>query len=1106
MTKRILLLSIATLLSLALTHLQAQVTVGDGTPPQSFSMLEIVSNNTGGLRLPHLTTAQRNVLTGSADFQAQKHRGGTNPGLGLGLTIYNTDTNCTEYWNGYKWVSLCLGMADITLKSPCGNYDPATPPQENANGIHSGCVYTPEEMPACTVSSGKPFEVHLLIGATYATVDVDNITSAFTVQFLPNNSNMSRNAIVRVTSNCTGEHKDFVFTQKGGTCSGAPTPTINVNTNTLCAGGSVIAYITNAQTGVDYIWTFSGTAVHTGTGYTITRPGTYKVYAGLIGCGTPATITINDNSSSMAPRPVQISATNGGVICGGANVVLTANTTETVYWYHNGKIHNSNSNPLAVSGAAAAGEWFAVVKDAGGCMSNASNILNLIDNTTAGTALATPVATVNDNLLTGGSLTICKSGTLKLEVTNASDYSGDVEYEWLIGGATISRGSSPIYLYNVPDNIGSIVLSVIVSDRSGNCPNSATSADTQVTLSAPAATAINNGDLVAPICNGTSVVLMADITTGTAYEWFLDGDPTPIPGENSSSMTATTPGEYTMRYTDGAGCWSRLSPKITVVQSGQLNLTWNTTPTGKAIKGENVIYTVNSTISAPAYKWSYTLDDPAGEDPIASIAPVGDGSTAVVVYSTPTADDIKITLKVETEGHPCGDKELTQDVVVEDGCIRGTTISLVPKGTRKVVEGEEVNFAVSTDASDVQRQFIWFIDDVQVATTNTVEWKHTFSTMGTYKVTVQVVNKCTPQTDNVISQPTTVEVEFNMDNYIPDASGDYWITGKDCYDVGAGNINAWCGDRTTRGYGDFMDPPGTWNAENKEFEYEFKYSSYQSLSFTLEDNAKVVKSMRTDISLLYAKVFITFDESVLSKAKGLDRDNALKITLNAGFTSGGNKLKVSRVIRIQDCECGCGLINNAAGKWRRVACHNLGADTSADPFDHNSPMAQKGLLNGDYYQWGRKVVAGKYDDPESQVVGWNNAWYSSTWTDGTKSPEDPCPDGFRVPTKLEMEEFIKNNKTIIVKGNWSASATNFSAGVMWGTATGQYLYLPAAGYRNYVEGKLTYRGMQGRYWVSTQHGPAYDFKAFYFILSSSGLTPSTIDERFGFSVRCVSEQ
>ncbi|MDR1632654.1 MAG: hypothetical protein LBR97_07220 [Dysgonamonadaceae bacterium] len=81
--------------------LQAQVVIGGDNKPQSYSVLELNSNEKGGLRLPRLTTEQRDQITKDAKFVDVKKD------LARGLTIYNLDTNCEEYWNSTVWVSLC---------------------------------------------------------------------------------------------------------------------------------------------------------------------------------------------------------------------------------------------------------------------------------------------------------------------------------------------------------------------------------------------------------------------------------------------------------------------------------------------------------------------------------------------------------------------------------------------------------------------------------------------------------------------------------------------------------------------------------------------------------------------------------------------------------------------------------------------------------------------------------------------------------------------------------------------------------------------------------------------------------------------------------------
>jgi len=97
--------------------MKAQVNVGKDSISHSFSVLEVTAEKQkGGLRLPQLTTAQRDAL-------ALKSLSNPADSLAKGLTIFNTTTGCLEYWNGTVWVSHCndvdnspaIALSPITL-------------------------------------------------------------------------------------------------------------------------------------------------------------------------------------------------------------------------------------------------------------------------------------------------------------------------------------------------------------------------------------------------------------------------------------------------------------------------------------------------------------------------------------------------------------------------------------------------------------------------------------------------------------------------------------------------------------------------------------------------------------------------------------------------------------------------------------------------------------------------------------------------------------------------------------------------------------------------------------------------------------------------------
>lgn len=210
-------------------------------------------------------------------------------------------------------------------------------------------------------------------------------------------------------------------------------------------------------------------------------------------------------------------------------------------------------------------------------------------------------------------------------------------------------------------------------------------------------------------------------------------------------------------------------------------------------------------------------------------------------------------------------------------------------------------------------------------------------------------------------------------------------------------------------------------------------------------------------------------------------------------------------------------------------CHNLGADYTADPF---TPSWK---LNGAYFQWGKKPVdtngngyftkpnngsegfvaapigpgAGQAND--SAIASWStSAAVDGAWnvTEGSplKTANDPCPSGYRLPTRNEWLS-IYNTTPINTQANWSnmggsswnVSTTNYSTGKKINNS----LYLPASGYISYSDPvMLSNRGGIGVYWSSTESGS----NALYFSFNSFSVTPSLYSNRlFGFSVRCVEE-
>jgi uncharacterized protein (TIGR02145 family) len=192
-------------------------------------------------------------------------------------------------------------------------------------------------------------------------------------------------------------------------------------------------------------------------------------------------------------------------------------------------------------------------------------------------------------------------------------------------------------------------------------------------------------------------------------------------------------------------------------------------------------------------------------------------------------------------------------------------------------------------------------------------------------------------------------------------------------------------------------------------------------------------------------------------------------------------------------------------------CHNLAsANTSADPF------VPSWEIIGGYWQWGRLGPSssqwlntntpnfahgptnGTTGTNAAAISGWSNIGaINVAWTDLSKTADDPCPQGFRVPTKAQWDG-VRNNNTQSVTGTWYLSPTNYSSGRFFGSG----LMLPAAGYRSNSVGQLFGRGSNGSYWCSAESGSEY---AWTLGFSSGGADTSYYYRRDGLSLRCVAE-
>ena len=217
-------------------------------------------------------------------------------------------------------------------------------------------------------------------------------------------------------------------------------------------------------------------------------------------------------------------------------------------------------------------------------------------------------------------------------------------------------------------------------------------------------------------------------------------------------------------------------------------------------------------------------------------------------------------------------------------------------------------------------------------------------------------------------------------------------------------------------------------------------------------------------------------------------------------------------------------VHIGGGVQKEYLSHNLGADTSLDP---NVPVVG---LQGAYIAWGKRGP----NTTGNALVDWQTApndgangfaaaptagnsnsstisnWVTSpitnmyTWLDasGTKTALDPCPAGFRIPSRSDWEK-LKDNNTYSKTGTFTSCATEYGSAIHYGpNASTKSITLPAVGRIN-LSKIIAGRGQSGFYWSSTQNGA--DGYAFY-IDGTAGTIGTATSLLSGTPIRCISEE
>lgn len=1009
------------------SNISAQVTLGNtnGIPKtaEAFSALEVVSNGKGGLRLPQLTTTQRNALSLAAISDPVKQ------GLANGLSIYNSTTNCVEYWNSNRWISLCEGTSQTTISpQPCTNVA--------ADGTGCDQTFTVTD-PDCP---NGPFAIAIVAGNEYASlIDVNTNAGTFRVGFNQNDSVTPHTVLVRVTNSCTNQFKDFIFMQNGVTCEELGTaPAISPSNSSLnlCTGGAVYLSVPVNSTNLDkIIWTRNGIEVARGVNfYVATLKGTYNISLGAAGCNVSSGNERVITESGTTPAAITtIISSNNGVICGpSGTITLTAiGATGSVSWFKDGVLQSAKTgSKITLTGTADAGSWFAAAGSVG-CYSKPSNTVTAVVISPSGTPITINNADVLVNNKAINDVTsFCQGGSLVLKVNNPQP---GVSYTWYNDETIIT---SP---YMIPAGQSSILLRVVATDNSGAaCPVEKRSTEVPITGGSAPGTPTITGSGV--ICDGTADLTIVPKETGTyTYQWYKNGTLLPV---TTQTITATEPGVvYTATVTSATGCISAIATKTIATEVSSLPvLSWVTTGT-TANYGDKLTYQVAIENGPATYTWS--IDGGATF--------IGTGSSISVTY--PSSGD-KVNIKVKAT-NTCGvSEEITKEVLLSSACPTPIVTAFTTTAFSTSV-GTGVQPKVSVSKGN-QQTYQWYSSNtasttggtaISGATSATINFVPATATPATVYLYCIVTNGCQGNLQGT-SPIFTVNVTPDPGTLSPGAG---IFLGKTCFDINKSNYDGSCGTQSGRN-----SNMTNFNTQNVQ-PYVFTASATgtkSNLRFVIVDQLNAVQSTDADAVAVSGTVgnnqvvtlTVTYKNTlsdVGSIAYGKGTADAVNVKIYAIYNDGSKDVSVQLNVKIQDCAC-CGAFV-APGSWKTFMCHNLGADQTLDP---NVPSMG---IRGDYYTYGMLLPMARSTSsgPLAPISG--PAYGSDKWQGTATNPKgvnDPCPNGYRIPTIAEWNGVISNNSFSVI--SMTAPYTTVTGGVKFGSQ----LFLPDVGYYQ-ADGRFT---------------------------------------------------
>jgi len=338
---------------------------------------------------------------------------------------------------------------------------------------------------------------------------------------------------------------------------------------------------------------------------------------------------------------------------------------------------------------------------------------------------------------------ICGPGATTINFTNTSTganaNNGSTDYDWYLNGVFFDNTNG---LSN-PNNstisaLGTYTYMVIATDNPAGC------SDTAIVI-VRIVPVPNAGFTFNPnnACPGT-VISFTNSSTGfsagnTTYSWNF-GDGSPLSSGTNPSHTYAVGGSYNvaLTMTNGAGCTSTANATVTVLPAPVANIsgddgdgnTTNCLLPADPTTSETVVFT-NTTTGAVSYLWDFGDGSPTSSLQNPSHLYSSYGTYTVTMTATgANGCTTTATLTVVFEKYVAA--SLTLDITEYSGCTPHDLTTLT-------------NLSVNANT------YTWNFGDgtPPVVTTNFAPPAHTYTTGGTYTITLTAANSCNSATATI---------------------------------------------------------------------------------------------------------------------------------------------------------------------------------------------------------------------------------------------------------------------------------------------------------------------------------------------------------------------